>query len=346
VGTDGGDGVLITGGYGSGKSSVAAEIAFALERRGEPYALLDLDYLSWAGAPDGGSRADEVSLMLTNLAAVVANYRRAGIGRFVLAYFIRTPSELQGIRQAVGVPVRVVRLIVPLDEIKRRLAGDVTSGRRDDLRAAAGSLAIAEGAGLEDMAIGNDRPVSVVAEHIMAFLSWAENHLCGHHGVVQSGHDRDDLVGQVAGNAQLVQRGVKVAGDEREVRAADSQAAVRPGNVRSPVALGTAQSLSQEGGQVPPVPLSHAAREERAELRIGEHPPVEDVDGSDHGRPPADRLVKADRLSFSRLKAEFAGKAAEFGCVEGHWSIPPMRAGPSVPRPRQHRRWGPRAASV
>jgi adenylylsulfate kinase-like enzyme len=41
------DGVLITGVYGSGKSSVAAEITYLLEQRDQPYALLDLDYLGW-----------------------------------------------------------------------------------------------------------------------------------------------------------------------------------------------------------------------------------------------------------------------------------------------------------
>jgi adenylylsulfate kinase-like enzyme len=40
------EGVLLTGVYGSGKSSVAEEIAYLLEQRGEPCALLDLDYLS------------------------------------------------------------------------------------------------------------------------------------------------------------------------------------------------------------------------------------------------------------------------------------------------------------
>jgi hypothetical protein len=47
--------VLITGAYGPGKSSVAAELAYLLEHRGELYALLDLDYLCWAdaGSPAG-----------------------------------------------------------------------------------------------------------------------------------------------------------------------------------------------------------------------------------------------------------------------------------------------------
>ena len=40
------EGVLLTGVYGSGKSSVAQEIAYLLEQQGEPFALLDLDYLS------------------------------------------------------------------------------------------------------------------------------------------------------------------------------------------------------------------------------------------------------------------------------------------------------------
>jgi cellulose biosynthesis protein BcsQ len=54
----GAEGVLLTGVYGSGKSSVAAEIAYLLERRDEPYALLDLDYLGWAGTGTG-DRAGE-----------------------------------------------------------------------------------------------------------------------------------------------------------------------------------------------------------------------------------------------------------------------------------------------
>jgi hypothetical protein len=165
------EGVLLTGVYGSGKSSVAKEIAYLLEYRGEPYALLDLDYLSWAGT-GADDRAAEFGLMLQNLTAVAANYRRAGIRVFVLAYFVRSPGEVQGVRHALGLPLRVVRLTVPLPDIERRLANDVTSGRRDDLREAASSIAAAEGAGVEDVAISNDRPIGVVARDVMTFLGW------------------------------------------------------------------------------------------------------------------------------------------------------------------------------
>ena len=65
-----------------------------------------------------------------------------------------------------------MRLAVPLGIIEQRLASDVTSGRRDDLREAAEQIATAEGVGLEDVTIVNDRPVHVVAQEIMAFLGW------------------------------------------------------------------------------------------------------------------------------------------------------------------------------
>jgi adenylylsulfate kinase len=166
------DGVLLTGVYGSGKSSVAQEIAYLLEQRGEPYALLDLDYLSWGGV-DAGDHAGEFGLMLQNLAAVAANYRRAGVRLFVLAYFVRNSDEVHQVRDALGLPLRVVRLAVPLSGIEQRLAGDVTSGRRDDLREAAASIAAAEGTGVEDVIISNDRAVGLVAQEVMTFLGWA-----------------------------------------------------------------------------------------------------------------------------------------------------------------------------
>jgi hypothetical protein len=165
------DGVLITGVFGSGKSSVAAEISYALERRRRPFALLDLDYLGWGG-DSFDDHAAGFGLMLRNLAAVASNYRDAGVRTFVVAGFIRDRMALQSVRQAVAVHLRVVRLTVPLPQIEQRLAADVTSGRRDDLAAAAASLASGEGVGVEDLVLGNDRPVQVVAQEIMTWLGW------------------------------------------------------------------------------------------------------------------------------------------------------------------------------
>jgi adenylylsulfate kinase-like enzyme len=165
------EGVLIIGVYGAGKSSVAAEIAYLLEKRRQPFAFLDVDFLGWGGA-DFSDDSDEHRLTMINLAAVVANYREAGVGLFVLAYFVAGDDVLRRVREAVGVPLRVVRLTVPLPEIRQRLAADVISGRQDDLRNAAAQIAASKGVGLEDLVVANDRPIGVVAGEVMSWLGW------------------------------------------------------------------------------------------------------------------------------------------------------------------------------
>ena len=63
---------LITGLFGTGKSSVAIEMAGVLEQRGLPYAVIDLDWLCWGWA--GGVEGSEHRMMLANLAPVMTNY--------------------------------------------------------------------------------------------------------------------------------------------------------------------------------------------------------------------------------------------------------------------------------
>ena len=165
------EGVLITGVYGSGKSSVAVEIAYLLEQRRRPYALLDLDFLGW-GTATFNEHAAASPLMVRNLAAVASNYRDAGIATFVLAWFVPDHGALRRVREAAGVPLRVVRLSVPLPDIERRLAADVTTERREELREAAQQIAAGAGVGVEDIVLANDRPVPVVAQEVMTWLGW------------------------------------------------------------------------------------------------------------------------------------------------------------------------------
>jgi hypothetical protein len=164
--------VLIIGPYGSGKSTVAAEVSYLLGLRHEPHALLDLDYLGWASTGDE-DRAAELGLMLANLSAVSANYLAAGIRWYVLAYFVRDSTEVQAVRQALGLPLRVARLDVPLAAIERRLAGDPTAERQDNLRAAARQIAAGHGADAGDFVLRGDRPVREIAEDLLARLGWA-----------------------------------------------------------------------------------------------------------------------------------------------------------------------------
>jgi len=162
--------VLITGVFGAGKSSAAEEIADILEKQAASYAVLDLDWLAWFGPED------EVAyqrVLLQNLAAVVGNYSEAGIRRFVLAYAVPDAAQLEALKGALRMPVKVVRLTVSLSEIRRRLLSDVTTGRQDDLREAAAWLAASKGTDIEDMTMANDRPIREVAEDILDWLGWA-----------------------------------------------------------------------------------------------------------------------------------------------------------------------------
>ena len=52
------------------------------------------------------------------------------------------------------------------------LAADVTTERREELREAARQIEDGEGVGVEDVVLANDRPVPVVAEHVMTWLGW------------------------------------------------------------------------------------------------------------------------------------------------------------------------------
>ena len=165
--------VLITGVYGSGKSSVAQEIADLLEEQNAPYALLDLDFLGWFDAGGEGGPTEQ-SVMLKNLAALVGNYLAPGVRYFVLAGAIRDESELDDLKAALPMALRVIRLSVPLAEIEKRLRSDPTTGRRADLREADAWVAGSVGIGIEDETASNERPIREVAAEILGWLGWGD----------------------------------------------------------------------------------------------------------------------------------------------------------------------------
>ena len=165
------EGVLITGVYGTGKSSLTEEIANVLEARRVPFGALDLDWLAWFGAPGLGS-GQLRDVFLRNLAAAAANYRAAGVLRFVLAGAVRDRDEVIELQAAAGVPLRVVRLVVSGEEIARRLRVDPTSGRRADLDVAHQWLASRIGEGIEDRALANEGAIAAVAATVLDWLEW------------------------------------------------------------------------------------------------------------------------------------------------------------------------------
>jgi hypothetical protein len=165
--------VLITGVYGSGKSSVAQEIADLLEKQNAPYALLDLDFLGWFDVGGEGGPTEQ-SVMLQNLAALVDNYSAVGVRFFVLAGAIRDAAELDDLKAELPMTLRVVRLTVTLPEIEKRLRPDPTTGRREDLREAAAWVASSVGVGIEEATVSNERPIREVVADILGRLGWGD----------------------------------------------------------------------------------------------------------------------------------------------------------------------------
>jgi hypothetical protein len=163
--------VLISGVFGSGKSTVAEEIADLLEQRGLPYALMDLDFLVWF---DAGSRDAESRVLRQNVEALAANFRAAGVRLFVLAGASRDREEVDALSAALGFPLKVVRLTVPLPEIERRLrASAATEARlRDDLPRSAEWIAEGAGEGIEDLVVANEVSARQAANEIVDWLGW------------------------------------------------------------------------------------------------------------------------------------------------------------------------------
>ena len=90
----------------------------------------------------------------------------------VSAGSIRDLTELEALEAELSMPLRVVRLTVPLQKIEDRLRPDPTAGRRDDLRGAASWIAASVGVGVEDWTVSNDRPIHDVAADILQWLGW------------------------------------------------------------------------------------------------------------------------------------------------------------------------------
>jgi GNAT superfamily N-acetyltransferase len=110
--------LLLTGLVGSGKTSVAIALGELLEERGEPYALVDLDWLGWANLPG----ATPAELIAENLRAIRPGFERAGARWLVLTRHLRSAGELDELRAAlVGLPLTAVRLQVPRAELERRI---------------------------------------------------------------------------------------------------------------------------------------------------------------------------------------------------------------------------------
>ena len=165
--------VLITGGIGAGKTSLAVELGEIMAERGLPTAVIDLDWLGWlCGAPDGHSL--EV-LIAGNLEAVWPNYEAAGATHFVLTRAVHGLAELEALRKAVpGDELAIVRVAASAELVEERLRQRDTGAELEHhLAEARSSAESAESLGAEDFHVRNDdRPVRELATAVLEKLGW------------------------------------------------------------------------------------------------------------------------------------------------------------------------------
>ena len=163
--------MLVTGIYGSGKSTVVADMGALLQSRGEPFGLLDVDWLGWFDA--GGGRELNRRVTLSNVGVLCSAYLEVGVRRLALAWSVRDRAQLDATRVAVGVPLTVVRLEIDEATARARLGIDPTEERRvDDLRVALEWLSSNRGAGLEDLRLSGTSPVRQISEQICRHVGW------------------------------------------------------------------------------------------------------------------------------------------------------------------------------
>ena len=166
--------LFLNGTVGAGKTTTAEAVGTLLQERGTPYAVIDLDALRrvWPSPPDDPFFQQ---LELANLTAVAANARRAGAERLLLAGVMETVSDRDRFAEAVGVPLTVCRLVVPLPRVRSRLLTRHPAGEERDWHLARlGELdAILEAAQVDDVTVAvHDQPPSAVASEVLRAVGW------------------------------------------------------------------------------------------------------------------------------------------------------------------------------
>jgi len=121
-------GIFLNGSYGVGKSSVLDHIGDLLAEAGRPFSLMDVDWFhrSW---PPRSDDPDDVVAEAENMAAVWANYLRAGPRQLVISGVICNERDRTRYESALRMPIRPVRLVASSLVAQSRLRRRYRSGR-------------------------------------------------------------------------------------------------------------------------------------------------------------------------------------------------------------------------
>lgn len=165
---------VVTGPVGVGKSTVLREMDALLIAAGVSHASIELEDVArfWGPRPaEGGTRPD---VAYGNLAAVCANYVRAGADRLVLSLLMERRSDLRPVSAAIpGAEIKVVRLHAAPSVIEARVRRRELVIPEQELSAARWWVARLRRARFADHVVDNGRrPPSEVAAEVLRVLGW------------------------------------------------------------------------------------------------------------------------------------------------------------------------------
>lgn len=170
--------LLINGTVGVGKTSVGAAVSAALEGR-IAHAVIDTDAIRQR-SPAPANDPFDLELELANLTALSRNYTQAGCKLLIVSGVIESQTVVERYVQATGCLPRdfhLVRLVAPLGVIAKRIEKRSESEQEKEwhLRRAPQLAGIQEDAGMDEVLVTADQPLTVVVEAVLALLDLEDN---------------------------------------------------------------------------------------------------------------------------------------------------------------------------
>ena len=167
--------LVITGGMGTGKTSVLGEASDILTLHHISHAAIDVDALGLAYL---GTTAGNDGVMYRNLRAVCNNYASLGVTRFLLARALENRAELDLCRSMASAANTVVcRLTANIETMEQRVRTRESGVLQRTYVARLAELnIILDGARLEDFSLTcENRSLTEVAHEMLVTAGWISN---------------------------------------------------------------------------------------------------------------------------------------------------------------------------
>ena len=165
--------VLLTGLFGVGKSTIAAEMAdLSWRTRGCP--TLRSTWTGGRGATSATAMSEPASMPCRCATSTPwwPTIARRACATSCWRGGSAPATSSAGLVATMAMPVHTVELTAPLEEITRRLVTDPTAGRRDDLAESAAWVEKGRGSSFAEYTVENHGPVRDVAADILQWLDW------------------------------------------------------------------------------------------------------------------------------------------------------------------------------